>query len=143
MKRVSVMMFAIALLSGASPVAWATNVGGNVARGEKVFKKCAACHTLKPRKHRVGPALFGVLGRLAGSADGYKYSIDMKAAPADYALLSARRSRKSQAGSQVPIRPAATGARNSSSVSAGTKRRRPPRRSSVRRALAAAPGPSC
>lgn len=80
MKRVSVMMLAIAILSGASPVAWATNVGGDAARGEKVFKKCAACHTLEPSKHRVGPTLLGVFGRLAGSTDGYKYSIDMKTA---------------------------------------------------------------
>ena len=80
MKRVSVMMVAIAFLSGASSVAWATNVGGDAARGENVFKKCAACHTLEPSKHRVGPTLLGVFGRLAGSTDGYKYSTDMKAA---------------------------------------------------------------
>ncbi len=41
------------------------------ADGENVFKKCKACHTLEAGKHRVGPSLAGVVGRQAGTADGY------------------------------------------------------------------------
>ena len=46
-----------------------------VANGEKVFKKCAACHSIaKGKGNKIGPALFGVLGRQAGSLVDYKYS---------------------------------------------------------------------
>jgi len=45
------------------------------ADGEKVFKKCAACHSIaKGGSNKIGPALWGVLGREAGSVEGYKYS---------------------------------------------------------------------
>ncbi len=55
--------------------------GGDAARGEKVFKKCKACHTIKAgAKHRVGPNLHGVFGRTSGTAKGYKYSKAMKEA---------------------------------------------------------------
>ena len=47
---------------------------GDAAKGKKVFKKCKACHTIKKGgKHRVGPNLFGVFGRKAGSTDFKKY----------------------------------------------------------------------
>ena len=43
--------------------------------GEKVFKKCAACHSIaKGGKNKIGPALWGVLGRKTGSIPNYKYS---------------------------------------------------------------------
>lgn len=47
---------------------------GNVKKGKKVFKKCAACHTVKEDKHKLGPSLFGVFGRMAGTVEGVKYS---------------------------------------------------------------------
>ena len=47
----------------------------NAADGEKVFKKCAACHSIaKGGKNKIGPALWGVLGRKAGSVSDYRYS---------------------------------------------------------------------
>lgn len=55
----------------------ATSAGaaeGDVERGKKVFNKCKACHVLDAHKNRVGPYLSGVIGRTAGTADGYKYS---------------------------------------------------------------------
>ena len=52
----------------------------SVADGEKVFKKCAACHSIaKGKGNKIGPALFGVLGREAGSLADYKYSKAMMA----------------------------------------------------------------
>ena len=48
---------------------------GNISHGEKVFKKCAACHLVnKGGENKIGPALYGVLGRKVASKDDYKYS---------------------------------------------------------------------
>jgi len=47
--------------------------------GKSVFKKCAACHTVdKGGPNRVGPNLWGVVGRAAGASDGFAYSSAMK-----------------------------------------------------------------
>ena len=48
---------------------------GDIATGEKVFKKCAACHSIvKGGKNNIGPALYNVVGRQVGSISDYKYS---------------------------------------------------------------------
>ncbi len=47
---------------------------GDAAAGEKVFKKCKACHSLEEGKNKVGPSLAGVMGGQAGGVEGYKYS---------------------------------------------------------------------
>ena len=48
---------------------------GNVDHGKKVFKKCAACHLVsKGAENKIGPALYGVIGRKVASIDNYKYS---------------------------------------------------------------------
>ena len=48
---------------------------GDVANGEKIFKKCAACHSiLKGGKNKIGPALYNVVGRKVGDVSDYKYS---------------------------------------------------------------------
>ena len=48
---------------------------GDVAHGEKVFKKCSACHVIeKGGANKIGPALYGVLGRKVAAIDDYKYS---------------------------------------------------------------------
>jgi len=48
---------------------------GDIATGEKVFKKCAACHSIiKGGKNNIGPALYNVVGRKIGSINDYKYS---------------------------------------------------------------------
>jgi len=50
----------------------------SVSDGEKIFKKCAACHSIaKSGGNKIGPALWGVLGRQAGSVSDYKYSKTM------------------------------------------------------------------
>ena len=48
---------------------------GDLATGEKVFKKCAACHSIvKGGKNNIGPALYNVVGRQVGALSDYKYS---------------------------------------------------------------------
>ncbi|MCP4780242.1 MAG: cytochrome c family protein [Hyphomicrobium sp.] len=49
--------------------------------GKKIYRKCAPCHSVGPgAKNKVGPHLNGVIGRAAGSAEGFKYSKAMKGA---------------------------------------------------------------
>ena len=48
---------------------------GNLEHGEKVFKKCTACHQIaSDGKNMIGPNLWSVIGRTAGSVNDYKYS---------------------------------------------------------------------
>ena len=48
---------------------------GDVTHGEKVFKKCAACHSInKDGKNKIGPKLYNVVGRATGATSDYKYS---------------------------------------------------------------------
>ena len=48
---------------------------GDIASGEKIFKKCAACHSInKGGKNKIGPALYNVVGRAVGGVNDYKYS---------------------------------------------------------------------
>ncbi len=49
--------------------------------GQKIFKRtCFTCHTSEAGKNKVGPSLFGVVGRKSGSATGFAYSNAMKEA---------------------------------------------------------------
>jgi cytochrome c len=47
---------------------------GDVAAGEKVFRQCAACHAVQAGVNRTGPSLHGIIGRKAGSVEGFRYS---------------------------------------------------------------------
>ena len=48
---------------------------GDLAHGEKVFKKCSACHSIKSGGgNKIGPALYNVVGRKVAVLDDYKYS---------------------------------------------------------------------
>ena len=64
-------------LSGFNPLAFA---GGSAVTGKLAFEQdCSVCHSVTPGKVKVGPSLAGVIGRVAGSAAGYRYSDAMKA----------------------------------------------------------------
>lgn len=53
---------------------------GDEKLGQKVFKKCKACHTVgEGAKNKIGPHLNELFGRTAGSLEGYKYSKAMQA----------------------------------------------------------------
>jgi cytochrome c len=48
---------------------------GDLDTGKKVFKKCAACHSINMGgKNKIGPALYNVVGRAVGSVTSFKYS---------------------------------------------------------------------
>jgi cytochrome c len=54
---------------------------GDPEAGAQVFRTCSACHTLEPGAHRTGPSLAGVLGRRAGTAEGFhRYSDALRSA---------------------------------------------------------------
>lgn len=47
---------------------------GNAEAGEKVFRKCKACHVVDSDQNKVGPSLQGLIGRQPGTVEGFKYS---------------------------------------------------------------------
>jgi cytochrome c len=53
-------------------------VADDVEAGKAAFKKCALCHTTEAGKNKVGPSLFGVVGRKSASLENYNYSEGMK-----------------------------------------------------------------
>ncbi|MCB1353787.1 MAG: cytochrome c family protein [Rhodobacteraceae bacterium] len=66
----------------------AASADGDPAQGEKVFRKCKACHDIgEGAKNKVGPELNGVVGApIAGRDDGFAYSDALKAKGADGAV---------------------------------------------------------
>ena len=72
----------LAVVFGVSLFASVTSaLAADLAKGEKVFRKCKVCHSLKEGgKHKIGPNLFGIMGRESGTAKGFKYSKAMKEA---------------------------------------------------------------
>ncbi|MDX2275503.1 MAG: cytochrome c family protein [Hyphomonadaceae bacterium] len=53
----------------------------DLAAGRRVFGQCRSCHTIEAgAPNRIGPNLHGVMGRQAGSLDGFNYSDPLKAA---------------------------------------------------------------
>ena len=74
---------AVAFLTAAlsfGPAGAQTLVGDSVAGGKTFNLKCTTCHTATPdKKNAIGPSLYGVVGRKAGTAPGFAYSPGMKA----------------------------------------------------------------
>ena len=66
---------ALAVLQLAATSAFAQ---GDPEKGEKVFNRCKACHVVDKEQNRVGPHLVGIIGRQAGSVEGFGYSDAMK-----------------------------------------------------------------
>jgi cytochrome c len=71
MMKIAAAMTALALTG----IAGSALAEGDAAAGEKVFKKCKACHQVGDgAKNRVGPILNGIVGNEIASVDGFKYS---------------------------------------------------------------------
>lgn len=47
---------------------------GDPIKGQRVFKKCQACHTIEAGRHKIGPSLYNIVGAKAGADETYKYS---------------------------------------------------------------------
>jgi cytochrome c len=71
MRSLAVVLLALHVVSTTSEAA-----DGNVARGETIYQRCLACHSLE--HNRVGPRHCGLFGRQAGSLKDYQYSAAMK-----------------------------------------------------------------
>jgi cytochrome c len=69
----------MAVFALAMAVSGAAFADGDAAKGEKIFKKCQACHTVeKDGPNRVGPNLYGIFERGVAAKAGYNYSAAMK-----------------------------------------------------------------
>lgn len=68
-------IFALAVAAMVGFAAQAAHAEGDAAKGEKVFKKCKACHTIEEGgKNKVGPNLWAVVGTPGAHVEDYKYS---------------------------------------------------------------------
>jgi cytochrome c len=70
---------AVALVAAMALASGTAIAAADADKGKKVFKKCKACHAIKAGKKKVGPTMFGVVGRKAGTSEGYRFSKAMKA----------------------------------------------------------------
>ena len=60
------------LALGIAAAVAATSSTALAADGEKLFKKkCGTCHSIEPGKHKMGPSLAGIMGKQAGTVDGF------------------------------------------------------------------------
>lgn len=87
--KITTLLAATAL---AAPAMAQDLASGDAEAGERVFNQCKSCHMIVDdegenivRGGRVGPNLFGVVGRTAGTYDDYRYS-DMMVAAGDGGL---------------------------------------------------------
>jgi cytochrome c len=72
---ISRFIAAVFILLAASPA----YAAGDAAKGKEVFNRCAICHSdTKGAGNRIGPNLFGVVGRKAGTEPGFNYSTALK-----------------------------------------------------------------
>jgi cytochrome c len=53
-------------------------VAADVEAGKTAFKKCALCHTTDAGKNKIGPSLFGIVGRKSATVENFNYSEAMK-----------------------------------------------------------------
>ena len=72
----------------ATPAFAESHIAGDIEAGEKAFKKCATCHVviddegqvLAGKKAKTGPNMYGIIGRQAGTVEGFRYGKSIVAA---------------------------------------------------------------
>jgi len=62
-------------------------MAADVEAGKTAFKKCALCHTTEAGKNKLGPSLFGVVGRKSATLEDFNYSEAMKKFEPQYRLV--------------------------------------------------------
>src|ERR1700752_3081945 len=67
------LVLGVLLATAAGPA-----MAADVEAGKTAFKKCALCHTTEAGKNKIGPSLFGVVGRKSAGLDNFNYSEGMK-----------------------------------------------------------------
>lgn len=68
-----------ALVLGIAAIAASTAQAADPAKGKSVFQRCAICHRVeKNGGNGLGPNLFGIVGRKAGTGADFSYSAAMK-----------------------------------------------------------------
>jgi cytochrome c len=80
MSAKAIMVALLAVSTGLLVMPAASKADGDADAGKKIFQKCALCHTNEQGKNKIGPSLFGVVGRHSASIPDYAYSDAMKAA---------------------------------------------------------------
>jgi len=65
---------ALALAASLATLPDAATAEGDPEEGERAFRRCGACHVVDEGVNRVGPSLYNVVGRQAGTAPDYNYS---------------------------------------------------------------------
>jgi len=77
--RCHYLIVALALLFAFQPAAGLAAEEGDPAKGEQLFRACAACHSLAPKRHMTGPSLSDIWERHAGTVEGFeRYSQALK-----------------------------------------------------------------
>jgi cytochrome c len=76
MKKFGIFVLFAALVVGAA----SARADGDAEAGKKTFAKCGICHAVEAGKNKIGPSLFGVVGRKSASIADFAYSDAMKAA---------------------------------------------------------------
>ncbi len=71
--QISALAPGVVILIAAGPV-----LAADVEAGKTAFKKCALCHTTEAGKNKIGPSLFGVVGRQSAGLENFNYSEGMK-----------------------------------------------------------------
>lgn len=72
------MKFLLPIVLTVAALSSAPVLAQDATAGQQVFKKCTACHDVSENaKNRMGPVLRGVVGRVAGTYEGFKYSKTM------------------------------------------------------------------
>lgn len=79
MRKFGVLALGLMLTGSVALASSGALAAGDAAKGEKVFRKCKACHALEAGKKKIGPSLNGIFGRKAGTTEGFKFSKAMTA----------------------------------------------------------------
>jgi cytochrome c len=74
-----------ATLFASTPATAMADERARLAQGERLFRgQCVGCHSLAPGRHIAGPSLHALIGRPAGSLEGFGYSPALEAADFDW-----------------------------------------------------------